>query len=158
LIVGIQGVVLAKATKVEVTGELAGEWFPLTGVQWWSRQPGPDRPGRLHIVDTDFKGYFDLPTLGVEGHHTMALSCSLERPIGTGPCKGPITIRDAEGGTVLWEGRVFLYVVDMISSGQIVAHGAEGGPYEGTQLKLDVQEVDGSTDIFALSGRLLYPN
>jgi hypothetical protein len=150
LIVGVPGLVLAKATKVEVTGELAGAWDPPSGVQWWSR------PGRLHITDTDFKGYFNLPDLGVEGHHTMVLSCSLERPPGTGPCKGPITIREEEGGTVLWEGQVFLYVVEMVSSGQIVAQGR--GPFEGTQLKLDVQEIGGSTDVFELTGRLLYPH
>jgi hypothetical protein len=161
LIVGVQGAVLAKAAKVDVTGELAGTWVPASGDQWFSRDPIPGvRPGRLHIVDTDFEGYFNLPDLGVEGHHTMVLSCSLERVIpygGTGPCKGPITIWDAED-TVLWEGQVFLYVVDMISSGQIVAHGVEGSPYEDTQLKLDVQEIGGSTDVFELSGQLLYPH
>ena len=162
LIVGVQGAVLAKATKVEVTGDLAGAWDRESGDQWFSRDPIPGvRPGRLHIKDTDFNGYFNLPDLGVAGHHTMVLSCSIERVIpvgGTGPCKGPITIWDAED-KVLWEGQVFLYVVDMISSGRIVAHGVEGGPYEGTQLKLDAQErLVGPPDVFDLTGRLLYPN
>ena len=96
-------------------------------------------------------------SLNLTGDLTMKLSCTLAPP-GSGPCKGPVTITDVDG-TVLWEGRVHLMVVAMISSGQIVAQGR--GPFEGTQLKLDVQEREDlgpNPDVFKLTGRLLYPH
>ena len=163
LIVGVQGAVLAKATEVEVEGVFTGAWKNKTGRGW------PDNGGNWHFVRQDFGTAWSDPyepfelnsmtdgSRNVTGELNMVLSCKLAPP-GSGPCKGPVTITD-ESGTVLWEGRVHLMVVAMISSGQIVAQGAEGGPYEGTQLKLDVQErLDGPPDVFDLTGRLLYPH
>ena len=174
LIVGVQGSVLARATQVEVEGVFQGGWKNTSGRGW------PDNGGNFHFVRQDFGTTwcvvkpppappaspcvpFQLNSVNdgsvsVTGDLNMILSCTLAPPFGSGPCKGPVTITD-EFGTVLWEGRGHLMVVEMISSGQIVAQGAEGTRYVGTQLMLDVQErLVGPPDVFDLTGRLLYPH
>jgi hypothetical protein len=155
LILGMQSVVLAKSRKVRVTGNCSMGWVD-PGRQWW------DNGGHLHVVNARAVGDFTLdsvddPSFPVDGELTVILSCIAD-PL-SGPCHGSITFRDGPDGTVLWEGRIHLTNVNMMTSGHVVAHGR--GPYEGTQLKLDWQERDDlgpNPDVFALSGCLLYPH
>ena len=157
LIVGVQGSVLAKATKVDVKGDCDLTWtWPLTGKQW------RDGANHLHMVDTEATGGFSLYSVDGDGFvfsgwQKVILSCNLADYYG--PCHGTIAISDEKDGTVFWEGRIQLTTVDRMTSGQIVAHGR--GPYEGTQLKLDWQERDDlgpNPDVFKLAGRLQYPH
>jgi len=161
LIVALQSLVLAKATDVEVAGVWTAASKNKTERGW------PDNGGNWHFVTQPFGSTWTDPYVPLQlnsasdgspivtGNLDMVLSCKLTPP-GSGPCKGPATITD-ETGTVLWEGQGHLMVVAMVSTGQIVVQGR--GPYEGTHLVLDVQEIGtGNTDVFDVTGRLLYPH
>jgi hypothetical protein len=155
LIVGVQGVVLAKATKVEVKGRSKLVWDFDPEKLWF------DNGGNMHVKDMAANGFFRLESMDgdpiLDGYHTVILSCMTRDYYG--PCDGPIIITAEEGGEVLWEGHIHLMAVNRITSGQIVAQGR--GDFEGTQLKLDIQEDDpypGTPDpnTYDLVGRLLY--
>lgn len=161
LILALQSSVLARATDVEVKGVWTGAWKNKTGRGW------PDNGGNWHFVAQPFGSTWTDPyvpfqldsasdgTPIVTGNLDMVLNCKLAPP-GSGPCKGPATITDA-AGTLLWEGQGHLRVVAMVSTGQITLQGR--GPYEGTHLVLDVQELGtGNTDVFDVTGRLLFPH
>jgi hypothetical protein len=157
LIVGVQGAVLAKATKVEVYGR--GEVTSKTGTMRW------DKGGNLHVLELVCPGTIWLetvdgePILNGEWEIVLRANMDYEDESYTGPGSGTIVI--TEGETVLWEGRIHGYFDRLILSGKITAHGRDR--FEGMQLQLDVQEdspIPGGNqdpDLYTLTGRLLDP-
>jgi hypothetical protein len=152
-LVASQGVVLAKAMKVPVSGTA---WInPPSSPAFWIDEGGNTHfdgmslYGEFHVAATDgsafeFDGVRLVVVYGLQNHN------------GTGQKHGPVIVSD-EMGSVAWVGQMHVVVVGGYSSGEMILHGV--GDYKGMQLKLYVEQQNlAFPKLFLLEGRLMSPH